>query len=50
MGVSNRVREIEIEIDAGIRELTTWQVSRAKILEKLMRTYRDAIEEVFVQH
>ncbi|MFI5341119.1 MAG: hypothetical protein ACHQ7N_14950 [Candidatus Methylomirabilales bacterium] len=49
MSVSNRVRQIEREIDARIRELPTWQASRAEVLGDLMRTYRDAIEVIFLK-
>lgn len=49
MIVSDRVRQIECEIDARIRELPTWQASRAEVLGDLMRTYRDAIEVVFLR-
>ncbi len=44
MAVSHRVRQIEREIDAAIRELPIWQGSRAGALGNLVRTYRDAIE------
>ena len=47
MAVSNRVREIESEIDDHIRKLDIWQTPRAQLLEQLMCTYRDAIELVF---
>lgn len=47
MTVSDRVREIESEIDASISALPTWQTPRAEVLEQLMYTYRDAIECVF---
>jgi hypothetical protein len=50
MAVSDRVREIEGEIDASIRALPTWQAPRAEVLEQLMRTYRDAIELVFCRY
>jgi hypothetical protein len=49
MAVSKRLREIESEIDDSIRELKTWQGSKAAVLEDLMRTYRDTIEVVFVE-
>ncbi len=49
MSVSDRVREIEREIDASIRQLSTWRAPRAEVLGDLMRTYRDAIEVVFVK-
>ena len=49
MSVSNRVRDIEREIDDSIRQLPTWQAQRAEVLEDLMRTYRDAIELVFLK-
>ncbi len=49
MGVSDRVREIEGEIDANICQLPTWRAPRAEVLEDLMRTYRDAIELVFLK-
>lgn len=47
MAVSDRVREIESEIDTSICALPTWQAPRAEILEQLMRTYRDSIELIF---
>ena len=50
MAVSDRVREIESEIDASIRALPTWQAPRAEILEQLMCTYRDASELVFCRY
>jgi hypothetical protein len=49
MAVSHRVRQIEREIDAGIRELPIWQGSRAEVLRDLVRTYRDAIELSFLR-
>ena len=49
MTVSNRVREIEKEIDASIRQLSTWRAPKAEVLGDIMRTYRDAIEVVFVK-
>lgn len=49
MGISKRVREIERGIDAGIRDLPTWQGSRAEVLGDLVRTYRDAVELVFAK-
>jgi hypothetical protein len=49
MSVSDRVREIERAIDAEIRELKIWRRSRAAVLADLMRTYRDAIEVVFLE-
>lgn len=49
MSISKRVREIERGIDAGIRDLPTWQRSRAEVLGDLVRTYRDAIELVFAK-
>jgi hypothetical protein len=49
MTVSDRVREIESEIDASIRSLLTWQAPRAEVLEQLMHTYRDALELVLCQ-
>jgi len=49
MGVSDRIRQIEREIDASIRELPTWQASRAEVLVDLVRTYRDAAELVFLK-
>ncbi|MEA1995066.1 MAG: hypothetical protein U9N18_02780 [Campylobacterota bacterium] len=49
MGVSDRVREIEREIDANICQLLTWRAPRAEVLEDLMRTYRDAIEFAFLK-
>jgi hypothetical protein len=48
MSVSDRIREIENEIDAHIRALKIWQRSRAAVLADLMQTYRDAIEVVFL--
>jgi hypothetical protein len=50
MAVSDRVREIEREIDTSIRALPTWQAPRAEILERLMHTYRDAIELMFCRY
>ncbi len=49
MSVSDLVRRIEREIDDSIRELPTWKVSKAEVLEALVRTYRDAIELVFLK-
>lgn len=49
MSVSDRVREIEREIDAYICQLLTWRAPRAEVLEDLMRTYRDAIELAFLK-
>jgi hypothetical protein len=49
LSVSDRVREIEREIDASIRQLPTWRAPRAEVLGDLMRTYRDASEVVFVK-
>jgi len=49
MSVSDRVREIEKAIDADIRALKIWRRSRAAVLTDLMRTYRDAIELVFLE-
>jgi len=49
VSVSDRVREIEREIDVSIRQLPIWRASRAEVLEDLMRTYRDAIELVFLK-
>lgn len=49
VSVSYRVREIEKEIDDSICQLPTWQAPRAEVFEDLMRTYRDAIEVVFLQ-
>lgn len=49
MSVSYRVREIEREIDDSIRQLPTWQAQRAEVLEDIMRTYRNAIELVFLK-
>lgn len=47
MSVSDRVREIEREIDASIHQLSTWRAPRAEVLGDVMRTYRDAIELAF---
>jgi hypothetical protein len=49
MSVSDRVRQIEREIDASIRDLPTWQASRAEVLVDLVRTYRDAVELAFLK-
>jgi hypothetical protein len=49
MSISERVRQIEREIDASVRDLPTWQASRAEVLVDLVRTYRDAIELVFLK-
>jgi len=49
VSVSDRVREIEREIDTSIRQLPTWQASRAEVLRDLMRTYQDAIQFVFIE-
>lgn len=49
MSVSERVREIEKEIDASIRDLPIWQASCAEVLGDLVRAYRDAIELVFAK-
>jgi hypothetical protein len=48
LSVSDRIRQIEREIDTRIRELPIWQESRAEVLGKLVRRYRDAIELSFV--
>jgi len=47
VSISDRVREIEREIDASIRQLPTWRIPRAVVLRDLMCTYRDSIEVVF---
>lgn len=49
MSVSDHVREIEREIDTGIRQLPTWRRPRAEVLGDIMCTYRDAIEVVFLK-
>jgi hypothetical protein len=49
MSTSDRIREIENEIDAHVRALNIWQRSRAVVLAELMQTYRDAIELVFLE-
>jgi hypothetical protein len=49
MSVSSRVREVEKEIDAEIRALKIWRRSKASVLGDLMRTYRDAIELIFLK-
>jgi len=49
LSVSDRVREIEREIDASIRQLPTWRAPRAEVLGDIMRTYRDASEVVFLK-
>ncbi|MBN1906279.1 MAG: hypothetical protein JW927_14405 [Deltaproteobacteria bacterium] len=49
MSVSNRIREVEREIDANICQLRTWQGPRTEVLSDLMHTYRDAIELAFLK-
>lgn len=49
MAVPDRVREIESEIDTDIRQLPIWRAPRADVLNDLMRTYRDAIECIFLR-
>jgi hypothetical protein len=49
MSVSDRLREIEKEIDADIRAQKIWHRSKAAVLTDLMQTYRDAIEVVFLE-
>jgi hypothetical protein len=50
MGVSDRIREIENEIDGNIRARPTWQRSKSAVLTDLMQTYRDRIEAIFLVH
>jgi hypothetical protein len=50
MPVSDRVREIERAIDAHIAGLAVWRQPKAHLLERLMRTYRDAIEVTVLVH
>lgn len=47
MPVPDRMREIESEIDAAIRDLPIWRASRPKLIESLVTLYRDAMELVF---
>ncbi|HYG64445.1 MAG TPA: hypothetical protein VEL74_17840 [Thermoanaerobaculia bacterium] len=49
MELSSRLREIEHEIDSKIRGLEVWQAPRAEVLEHLVYTYRDLIEEAFMR-
>ncbi len=49
MSVSERMREIETEIDTRISQLSTWRAPRAEVLEDLMDTYRSAVELVFIK-
>ena len=49
MGVSNRIREIEREIDAEIRALPIWYRSKATVLTDLMQSYRDVMEILFLE-
>src|ERR1700675_1378412 len=49
MSVTDRVRQIELEIDAGIRHLPIWQGFRAGGLADVVRTYRDLIEVAFIK-
>jgi hypothetical protein len=50
MPVSSRVREIESEIDANIRQFQVWRLPKQTVLEQVMQTYRDAMELVFLEH
>ena len=50
MPVSERMREIEAEIDRKINALPVWQISRAEVVEQLMRMYRDMSEVVFLRY
>ena len=50
MSVSDRIRQIEDEIDGDICKLKVWQHPKATTLTDLMQTYRDAIECLFVTH
>jgi len=47
MSVSDRVRQIEREIYARIRDLPIWHAPKADVLGSIVLTYRDAIELVF---
>jgi hypothetical protein len=48
VSVSDRVREIEREIEDSIRQLPIWRAPRDELLADIMHTYRDAIEVVFL--
>jgi hypothetical protein len=50
MAVSDRVREIEKEIDGRVGGLDLWRRPKAGLLAQIMQTYRDAIEMTFVYH
>lgn len=47
MNVSDRIREIEREIDDNIRQLPIWQKPKDEVLNDLMCAYRDAMEVIF---
>ena len=48
MGIPNRIREIESEIDSYIRELPIWKASKDALLGDIMGAYRDGVEVTFV--
>lgn len=50
MPVSDRVREIEQEIDGLIRGLEIWQRQKSGLLGQIVQIYRDAIEVIFIAH
>lgn len=50
MVVSERVRQIEQEIDEAICRLDVWRRPKASLLGQIMNTYRDAIEVVAISH
>lgn len=49
MPVSEKVRTVEAQIDASIREMRIWQTPKAPMLERLMGVYRDSIELIFLE-
>src|ERR1700733_7676287 len=50
MPVSSRVRQIEKEIDDGIRALPIWKRSKSAVLLEILQAYRDAIRTLFLFH
>ena len=49
MPVSNKMRDVEAEIDAELQSLPLWKRGCAPVLEDLMGVYRDSIELTFVK-
>ena len=49
MPVSQRMREIESEIDQAIKGLPAWNAAQEALLNLILNHYRDAIEVVFLR-